>query len=370
MPHSAADGTELGAESQLVARADGDDWGGARRNNELCSVAVVVVERGRRRAQVRAERVGAAGGKQKQWTLRRTRRLDGSEAHAAGGRVDEHHVARLHASHEVHQLVRGQPCLRHRGRCAPREACWLGHDGGRVDGDVLGVAAAWNEREHLVARLEALGTCADGHDDARCFKPEDARDACGYRRLSLALHRVKAVDGGRDDTYEHLAGAGLWRRLALHDTRAVHSQHAFHCLRNVHHGYHVRRFVDLEECDDHDHREGHLKLRGRVRGGASVRGFTRCGGCVERAHLARVKLALATHRCEAILLFTVTWTSRRTLELRNQPINSKRILMQQRVHGLTPRRKLALRLVVGEVRFVPGRWVDLPGRHAILRPKK
>ena len=74
--------------------------------------------------------------------------------------------------------------------------------------DLLGVAAAGQQRAHLVTRPPAGDAVADGPDPAGAFQARVRRRARRRRVAALPLHQVGAVDTAGGDLDDHLAGAG------------------------------------------------------------------------------------------------------------------------------------------------------------------
>ena len=77
----------------------------------------------------------------------------------------------------------------------------------RRDGDPLGVAAAGEQRAHLVADRPAGHALADLADDAAALQAEDVAGALRRRVEALPLQEVGAVHRRRRDVDDHLARA-------------------------------------------------------------------------------------------------------------------------------------------------------------------
>ncbi len=73
---------------------------------------------------------------------------------------------------------------------------------------LLGVAAAGEQGAHLVADRPARDALAEAATSPLHSSPGYSRRTGRRRVEALALHEVGAVDAGRDDVDEHLAGAG------------------------------------------------------------------------------------------------------------------------------------------------------------------
>ena len=86
--------------------------------------------------------------------------------------------------------------------------------------DLLGVAAACQQRAHLVAGLPSGDVAAHGRDAAGAFQAGIRRSA-GRRRIEpLPLCQIRAVDTGGGDIDQHLVRSG--RRIRrLHPAKDV-----------------------------------------------------------------------------------------------------------------------------------------------------
>ena len=74
----------------------------------------------------------------------------------------------------------------------------------RRDGDPLGVAAAGEQRAHLVADRPVRHAVADLADDAAALEAEDLAGALGRRVEALPLQQVGAVHRAGLDVDDHL----------------------------------------------------------------------------------------------------------------------------------------------------------------------
>ena len=77
---------------------------------------------------------------------------------------------------------------------------------------VFGVAAARDERAHLIPHNEARGSLPQMSNLARDFEPRNAGDAWGRRVHAAPLQDVRAIDAGRLDLDQNASFRGLGNR--------------------------------------------------------------------------------------------------------------------------------------------------------------
>ena len=141
--------------------------------------------------------------------------LDGGGADAAGAAVHQEPFAGRQAPALEHVVPYREEGLGHRARVHHVEACRNGQRDGLLGNAVLGVAAAVDERAHLVAELPARDARADGCHLAGDLEAGQRRVARRRRIEPGALHEVGTVDAGRGHLDQDLAGRRLGRGHGL-----------------------------------------------------------------------------------------------------------------------------------------------------------
>ncbi len=186
----------------------------------------------------------AAGGAQHPCT-ERGEELDGEGADAAGGAVHEHPVPGLHARTAHERRVHRAGDLRQGRRLDEADAVGDGHELACRHGDVLGEAAAGQERAHPVTDGEAPLTRHPGLGSQRRhgagdLEPGDLGGAARRRIAALALRDVRAVETRGGHVHQHLARAGVRHGLVAHADDAVVAgtgeSHGAHLCGDVHGG--------------------------------------------------------------------------------------------------------------------------------------
>ena len=148
--------------------------------------------------------------------------LDAGGAHAAGRAVHEQALARAQARLGEERVVGGGEDLGQPPGLGPAQAVGDRHQLALVHRGQLGLPSAPDDGHHAVALGEALGPGPARHHLARELEPGDVgRRAGGRRVVARALVDVGAVEPGRVDPDEDLAGAGLRVGMLGDDDLAV-----------------------------------------------------------------------------------------------------------------------------------------------------
>ena len=123
--------------------------------------------------------------------------------------VDEQLLTVLELAHHEHVRPHRAGDLHQCGRLDEGDA---ERHGGHLAGrhrDVLGIAAAAEQRADLLAGMQIGDAFADGGDLAGALQAENVTGT-GRRVVEApALHQVRAIEPGRDHPDQHLAGPGL-----------------------------------------------------------------------------------------------------------------------------------------------------------------
>src|SRR5882757_1801311 len=137
--------------------------------------------------------------------------LNGERTDSGGAAVHQQDLAGLQSTGHKHAGPHGAGDLGQAGRLDQGQPFGYRHQLAGGDGDAFGIAAAGEQRAHLVADFPALDARADGGNPTAAFQPEDGRRA-GWRRIvPHALCNVRAIDARGDDVEQDLAGG--WHRV-------------------------------------------------------------------------------------------------------------------------------------------------------------
>jgi hypothetical protein len=173
--YDGAVGAELQTRVRLVLRADGDDHLGTER----------------------------------------LRKLDRHGSDAGRAAVNQKRFAFLQRAALEHVVPDRHQRFRRRAGFLHREGRWHRHRLGVLRDTILRIAAAGDQRHHLVAELVLLRAVAKRDHFARDFKA--GQIACTWRRriAAGALRHIGPVDAGRVDFHEDFARSRNWHGTLL-----------------------------------------------------------------------------------------------------------------------------------------------------------
>ena len=133
--------------------------------------------------------------------------LDRGQSHAAGGRVDQHPLARLHPAQPPQGVLDRKEADRDRGRFFEAQMFRLRRDEFGERGHVAGEAGR-GQSEHRIARLELFHSRSDGDDLARALAAQRSRIA-GIQVQDI--EHVAEIQARGADLDLDLAGSRAWR---------------------------------------------------------------------------------------------------------------------------------------------------------------
>jgi hypothetical protein len=142
--------------------------------------------------------------------------LDGGRAHPAGATVDQQALAGLQARLAEHPVVRGGEHLGDGPGRGPVEVAGDRHQDPLVNYRELRLSSAGHDPHHAVAELEPVGSGAALDHLAGQLEARDVLGCAGRSGVEPAsLHHVGAVQAGRPDPHQALAGTGRRVRMVL-----------------------------------------------------------------------------------------------------------------------------------------------------------
>src|SRR5690625_696577 len=145
------------------------------------------------------------------------RHLDGGRAYAAGTRVQEQGLPRLHPQVVEQGRERRQKYLRHPRRPGQLQRPGLGHEHGRGQDYQLRVTAATQQRVTLVTHLHVRHVRRHRYDRTGHLQTQDLGLSVGYGVVALALEEIGPVERRCCRAQQHLTGPQLrvWHLLPL-----------------------------------------------------------------------------------------------------------------------------------------------------------
>ena len=176
--------------------------------------------------------VGAAGGDEA-GVMEGLAHGDRRRADAAGARMQQHALLLLQPGLHVQvQVGSGKHLGNSSGADRVEAARHLQHLPRRHH-HLFGIAAAGEQRAHLIARSHATDALAHLEHLARALQAEDGASARRWRVAARALHQIGAIDGGGFDADAHLPGAEFGDRGVGPGEGVVLEEDGFHvCYRD------------------------------------------------------------------------------------------------------------------------------------------